>query len=169
MNNQTEELIKKIVSGIRYLVRAVYSDASKMSKQFGLTGPQHMVLRNLYQQGQMSSAQLSRKLHVTPSNITGIIDRLESKGLVTRIQKKGDRRVHLISLTPSGTDLSKNLPDPIERKLISGLANLAPEQVQNLEGSIHQILKLIDVQTGNDYALEFFQVEPLDDEEHSTP
>ncbi len=117
----------------------------------------------------MSSAQLSRKLHVTPSNITGIIDRLESKGLVTRIQKKGDRRVHLISLTPSGTDLSKNLPDPIERKLISGLANLAPEQVQNLEGSIHQILKLIDVQTGNDYALEFFPVEPLDDEEHSTP
>jgi len=168
MSNQTEELIQKIVSGIRYLVRAVYSDASKVSKQFGLTGPQHMVLRNLYRQGQMSSAQLSRKLHVTPSNITGIIDRLESKGLATRIQKKGDRRVHLISLTSSGTDLSKTLPDPIERKLISGLANLAPEEIQNLERSIHQILKLIDVQTGNDYALEFFQIEPLDDEEHST-
>ena len=48
----------------------------KMGKQYGLTGPQSLVLRLLIKEGALSSADLSRQMYVTPSNITGIIDRL---------------------------------------------------------------------------------------------
>ena len=95
--------------------------------------------------GPISSAELSRKLYVTPANITGIIDRLEKKGLVERTRKDGDRRIALITLTESGTNLSKALPDPIESKLISELADLESGHVQMLGLAIKQILTLIDV------------------------
>jgi DNA-binding MarR family transcriptional regulator len=102
----------------------------------------------------MSSADLSRNLFVTPSNITGIIDRLEKKQLVERIKKEGDRRVALIILTARGYELSKTLPDPIMKKFIGELADLEPEHVQLLAMAMNQILNLIDTDEVEEEPLE---------------
>lgn len=147
-------VIKDIVESIRRLVRAENLDSRKMSKEFGLTGPQSLVLRLLVKNGALSSADLSRQMYVTPSNITGIIDRLEKKGLVERIRKQGDRRVALITLTESGQKLGKNIPDPIEKKFINELADLEPEHLQILAMAMNQILNLIDTKGIEDAPLE---------------
>ena len=144
MSAENELIIKEIVDAIRRLYRAVYLDSAKMSRQFGLTGSQSGVLRNLVAHGPLSSAALSRRLYVTPSNITGVIDRLERKGLVERVRKEGDRRIALITLTEKGDELSKSLPDPIEKKLISELGDLEMEHVQLLSMAMNQVLNLID-------------------------
>lgn len=144
MYEKNEMLIKDIVGAIRKFVRAVSLDTFKMSREYGLTGPQSAILRTLFKEGPLSSASLSRRLYVTPSNITGIIDRLENKGFVERTKKKGDRRIALIELTEIGNKLSRELPDPIEKKLISGLADLESGHVRILALVMNQILNLID-------------------------
>jgi DNA-binding MarR family transcriptional regulator len=154
MNPENETVIKDIVGSIRKLVRAVYLDSQKMSRQFGLTGQQSVVLRLLLNNGSMSSADLSRLMYVTPSNMTGIIDRLEKKGLIERMRKEGDRRVTLILLTDTGKGLSKGLPDPFEKKFINQLADLEFDHVQLLAMAMNQILNLIDA--------EDIEAEPLD-------
>jgi len=154
MNPQNESVIQDIVWSIRRLMRAVYLDSQKISKRYGLTGPQSSVLRNLLNNGSMSSADLSRNLFVTPSNITGIIDRLEKKQFVERIKKEGDRRVALITLTQTGQELSKTLPDPIMKKFITQLADLEPEHVQLLAMAMNQILNLIDTEDIEEETLE---------------
>ncbi|MBW2028175.1 MAG: MarR family transcriptional regulator [Deltaproteobacteria bacterium] len=154
MNPENEIVIKEIVGAIRRMVRAVYLDTSKMSRQFGLTGAQSGVLRNLVQDGPLSSVELSRRLHVTPSNITGIIDRLEKKGFVSRTRNSGDRRIVTIALTVDGEKLGRQLPDPVESKLISGLSDLEPLQVQNLRRALDQLLNLIDARYLSDMPLE---------------
>ena len=115
----------------------------------------------------MSSADLSRNLFVTPSNITGIIDRLEKKQLVERIKKEGDRRVALITLTDSGKELSKTLPDPIMKKFIAELADLEPEHVQLLAMAMNQILNLIDTKDVEGEPLEI-DGEPIPIEQEET-
>ena len=112
MKPENQADINELVGSIRKPVRAVYLDSKKMAKRYGLTGPQSAVLRLLVNNGPLSSAELSRRLYVTPSNVTGIIDRLGKKGLVERIRKEGDRWVALINLTESGHRLSKTIPDP---------------------------------------------------------
>ena len=154
MYAESELLIKEVVSTIRKLVRVVSLNSSKINRQYGLTGPQGSVLRILIKEGPLSSASLSRRLYVTPSNITGIIDRLRKKGLVERIKKKGDRRTALITLTESGTELSNSLPDPIEKKLIYELADLEPEHVRKLSLVMNQILNLINAKGVDDAFLE---------------
>ncbi|CAB5103015.1 hypothetical protein D3OALGA1CA_1560 [Olavius algarvensis associated proteobacterium Delta 3] len=134
------------MGSIRRLVRAVSLDSAKMSRQFSLTAPQSGVLRSLASNGPISSAQLSRELYVTPSNITGIIDRLEKKGLVQRVRKEGDRRVALIMLTQAGEQLSSQLPDPIEIKLISALSDLESKKIADLRGALKLMLRLVDAQ-----------------------
>ena len=154
MNPQNESVIQDLVWSIRRLIRAVYLDSQKISKRYGLTEPQSAVVRNLYNNGPMSSADLSRNLFVTPSNITGIIDRLEKKQFVERIKKEGDRRVALITLTDAGKELSKTLPDPIMKKFIAELADLEPEHVQLLAMAMNQILNLIDTKDVEEEPLE---------------
>ena len=149
-----EDVIKDIVESIRRLVRAEYLDSQKMSKQYGLTGPQSLVLRLLIKKGALSSADLSRQMYVTPSNITGIIDRLEKKGLVERIRKQGDRRVALITLTQSGQKLGKTIPDPIEKKIVNQLSDLEPENLQILAMTMNQIINLIDTKGAEEKSLE---------------
>jgi len=150
MEHTNEVLINDIVVRIRRLRRSVYHDYIRTSRQFGLTETQSDVLRTLLTHGTMSSANLSRNLYVTPANITGVIDRLVKKGLVERVRQQVDRRVALISLTESGKELSEQLPDPIENKLISGLENLAPEQVQVLGEAMKKIIDLIGVESTSD-------------------
>ena len=157
MYAENELIIKEIVSAIRKFVRAVALDTFKMSKQHDLTGPQSSILRTLAQYGPLSSASLSRRLYVTPSNVTGIIDRLEKKGLVKRARKEGDRRVALITLTEKGTELSHTLPDPIEKRLIYGLADLEPGHDRTLSQAMNQILNLIDAQGVDDALQEIHQ------------
>jgi DNA-binding MarR family transcriptional regulator len=151
---QKAETIKEIVSAIRQLSRAVYMDSTKMSRRYGLTSPQSGVLRALFTQGPLSSTELSRRLFVTPSNITGIIDRLEKKGLVERLPKARDRRVTMITLTPQGQVRSRGLPDPIEKKLISGLGDLQESAVEDLSDTMRRLIALLDAQEVPDSPLE---------------
>ena len=167
MNPQNESVLQDIVWSIRRLVRAVDLDSQKISKRYGLTEPQSAVLRNLFNIGPMSSADLSRKLYVTPPNITGIIDRLEKKRFVERIKKEGDRRVALITLTEAGQELSKTLPDPIMKKFIAELADLEPEHVQLLAIAMNQILNLIDTEEVEGEPLEL-RSEPVPIEQQET-
>jgi DNA-binding MarR family transcriptional regulator len=156
MAQNTEDVIKEIVESIRRLVRAENLDSQKMSKHYGLTGPQSLVLRLLVKKGSLSSADLSRQMYVTPSNITGIIDRLEKKGLVERNRKPGDRRIALITLTPAGQDKAKTVPDPIEKRFVNQLADLEAEHLQILAMAMNQILNLIDTKEVEDTILEKF-------------
>jgi DNA-binding MarR family transcriptional regulator len=136
--------VKEIAGAVRRLYRAVYQDYSKTIYKYDITGSQSSVLRLLFHNGPLSSADLSRKLYVKPSNITGIIDRLEKKTLVERIRKKDDRRVVLINLTEAGSELSRVLPDPIEEKLISGLGHLEEDELEQISKIMMQVLNIIN-------------------------
>jgi DNA-binding MarR family transcriptional regulator len=57
----------------------------------------------------MSQVELSRTLIMHRSNVTGLIDRLEARGLVTRRDTPGDRRAYAVVLTPAGRTLLKEL------------------------------------------------------------
>ena len=139
-----------IVQLLRRMVGRIYVDSKRMVKRFGLTGPQTLVLRALLHSGPMSSAALAKAIFVTPSNLTGIIDRLEQKGLVTRTRQVTDRRVQLLALTETGGHKAGSLPDPIEEKLAAGLALLDEEQAGAIRAAIEQVVGFIDAEKAPD-------------------
>ena len=73
---------------------------SLLRNQFSVTLPQFDVLSELERAGtQMTMSELSNKLMVSNGNVTGVIDRLEKNGYVTRTRAEHDRRVQFIGLT----------------------------------------------------------------------
>ena len=113
------EWVELTAGAVQELSRAVDMQARQSRKsyqKFGITENQGAILRFLVQYGPQSAIELSKRLYVTPSNMTGIIDRLETKGLINRTRQK-DRRVMDIHLTEKGQRLIQSLPDPVEVKL----------------------------------------------------
>jgi DNA-binding MarR family transcriptional regulator len=136
--------INNLIASIQKLIRTAYVYPLKKSKACDLTLSQNKVVKILAASGSLSSAELSRKLFVTPSNITGIIARLEKKNLVERIRKKNDRRIYLINLTEQGKKIEGLLTDPYEQKIGANLKKIKPERVDELAGAVRQIINLID-------------------------
>ena len=71
---------------------------------FGVTLPKFDVMAALDRKRVgMTMTELSRFLMVSNGNVTGIIDRLASEGMVVRLGHEGDRRATFVRLTPKGT------------------------------------------------------------------
>ena len=83
-------------------------------REFDLMPPQQMLLGLLSEPKPMG--ELAQHMHCDSSNITGIVDRLEERGLVERRAAKGDRRIKLIALTEDGerirTELERRRTQP---------------------------------------------------------
>ena len=96
----------------------IEADARALSADVGLTLPQFDVLAQLLRCGRpMQAYDLSRELLVTKGNLTGIIDRLENKGLIALKPKPGDGRAKLIELTAKGRRIAKKEVTKNENRL----------------------------------------------------
>jgi DNA-binding MarR family transcriptional regulator len=71
----------------------------------GISFPQAYALRLLDPEEPMPMSALADRLFCDASNVTGIVDRLEARGLVERRSAEGDRRVKALGITPAGVEL----------------------------------------------------------------
>jgi DNA-binding MarR family transcriptional regulator len=80
-------------------------EADRVLQGFGLTQAQFdilMLLRYQTADGSADQTTLGKMLVVNRSNVTGLVDRMEREGLVTRIGDPADRRVKRVRMTPAG-------------------------------------------------------------------
>ena len=64
------------------LVHALQSASKRMATKVGMTGPQRLVIRIVGQRPGLSAGELAEILHVHPSTLTGVLQRLGQRGLI---------------------------------------------------------------------------------------
>ena len=83
---------------------------------------------------------------IKSSTVTGIIDRLEQKGLVKRLRNSPDRRVITIELTETGKKLARDAPPPIQQKIVDGLKRLSEAETDQIVLGLTKLTNMLDVQ-----------------------
>lgn len=73
-------------------------------RELGLTPAQFDIIATLGNTAGMSFKELGEKTLITKGTLTGVVDRLESKGLVRRAARLDDRRSSIVQLTQAGQD-----------------------------------------------------------------
>ena len=107
---------------------------SLFRRNFSVTLPQFDVLSELERAGkQLTMSELSRELMVSNGNVTGVIDRLEKSGFVTRTRAEHDRRIQYIRLTPTGRKEFNRMARRHERWLEDLLSDLSFADMANLQ------------------------------------
>ena len=100
-----------------------------LHRSFETTLPRFDVLAQLQRAGKpLSMGDLSRRLMVTNGNVTGLVDRLKSEGLVDRRRADGDRRVQIVSLTPEGAASFERMAADNRRWVTGMMAGLSREE-----------------------------------------
>jgi len=96
------------------LVRLLFAQRANLppvAAELRLSPAQCHVLHLIEPDRPMPMGQIAETLACDASNVTGLVDRLESRGLVRRRPSAGDRRVKVLVLTPSGARLRALLLD----------------------------------------------------------
>ena len=86
--------------------------------------------------GATTPGQIAKALHVTPAVITGLVDRMERRGYVQRLESQADRRMVLLELTVSGEDARMLANEALTREIRGKLAKLSANERQNVASSI---------------------------------
>lgn len=111
------------------------SVSKKMESLHGVTSPQRLVLRIVGLQPGISAGRVAEILHVHPSTLTGILQRLQSRGLLLRKVDPKDARRALLHLTAKGrrlTEPKSGLQEQAIRRLLQRLPHLV--------GPAHELL-----------------------------
>jgi DNA-binding MarR family transcriptional regulator len=138
----------EILTGLRKIIRSVNLESKRIEKQFGISIPQLLCLNFLHNQAgfQASQKQIKDFLSLNASTVTGIINRLEKKGLVAKLPKREDRRVSYITITAKGADLIQNTPELLHERLTQKLKSLSSEHLEELRHAFQVIADFLDVE-----------------------
>ena len=109
----------------------------RLKTEFDTTLPRFDVMAALYRTSDgMLMSDLSRFLLVSNGNVTGIVDRLVSEGLVTRARRNGDRRTSMVRLTEEGSESFAAIAAAHEGWVGELLGNVSEDEARRLTGML---------------------------------
>lgn len=133
-----DPVTREVVDLIGTVVARYYAEYELAAAHHSLTGAQARVLALLAREP-TPMRQVARQLKCEPSNVTGIVDRLESRGLVERRPDPADRRVKLAAATAEGLDTADRLRTSLDFAR-APLAGLTPAERTLLRDLLHRML-----------------------------
>lgn len=131
-----KEVSQELIDHLFFLHKAMHRGMESDSLKSGITVPQRSVLGMLVRYGSLSVKELSQKVELSHSTISGIVDRLENKGLVKRFQDPQDRRFTKVTISAEVYDYVQN---KMRHYMFSGIVDAfknatAEEQAKILDG-----------------------------------
>ncbi|MFC7931051.1 MarR family winged helix-turn-helix transcriptional regulator [Streptomyces cinereoruber] len=111
--SRTDPVTLEVVELIGAVVARYYEEYEQAAAQHALTGAQARVL-GLLSLEPLPMRRIAQKLKCEPSNITGIVDRLEARGLVERRPAPEDRRVKVAAPTDEGRAVARRLRESLD-------------------------------------------------------
>ncbi|MFR9791373.1 MarR family winged helix-turn-helix transcriptional regulator [Streptomyces sp. MB22_4] len=121
--SRPDGLTLDVVELIAEVVARYHADYDDAAAAHALTGAQAKLL-SLLSLGPLPMRKLAQKLKCEPSNVTGIVDRLEARGLAERRPDPADRRVKMAAATEEGLRVARDLREGLRfaREPLAGLS-----------------------------------------------
>jgi DNA-binding MarR family transcriptional regulator len=129
---------------ISFYLGKAYQRVTQSAKQrlapYGVTPVQYALLKVLWEQDNLTGAELGERLVLDSSTMTGLLDRLEVAGLIKRLADATDRRINRIVLTERGRDLQEPLDRAMDQMNVDFLGEFSPEERQCLRSTLNALV-----------------------------
>jgi len=143
-NNNNKDLSEEILATLRQISRAMSIYSKSLEKHYGLTSPQLIILQELSHDDYIAIGEIARKISLSQATVTDIIDRLITKGLVTRTKNNLDRRQVLIKITPDGKSIISKKPSLLQKEFLTKFAQLQRWEKHLLLSSVEKIASMME-------------------------
>jgi DNA-binding MarR family transcriptional regulator len=137
MAQQMEAQLHGIRRRLRRRLEAEYAKGE-------VTGPQRLVMEALVQSRGMSLKELTEKVGLAHSTVSGIVDRLEKRGMVTRHTPAQDRRMTQIAVSRAVRDfMQKKAPELTLHPLVDALRRASREDRKAVRTGLDTLARLL--------------------------
>ena len=132
--------VAKLFQEVMHLFR---QNMSKVFEDTGMTAPQNMVIGILSKEKTLKISELSTKLSLSNSTVSGIIDRLEKQGMVERKRSEQDKRVVYVSISSDFKEMHQNFHKHLEESIANIMNKGTPEELDKIFVGLDSLKKLL--------------------------
>ena len=134
----------QFLQGVWELVHALDVRSKRMAQTLGVTGPQRLVIRVVGQKPSQTASEIAQMLGKHPSTLTGVLARLEQRGLITREVDAEDRRRARFTLTTGGKKIDRERRGTVEAATRRALTRLDGAAVEALLGGMSVLVEELE-------------------------
>ena len=146
-----DELTARIVGGFHEIIGGFRCSGTGRLVKLGVSMTHMHVLWMLQHHGDLPMSRMAELLDVSDSNATGIVDRMEERGLVERVRVPGDRRVVLVRISIGGAQALDEIEAIKKDRFQSILSHLDGEQLGRCAQAFDDIRGAIAEELGPDH------------------
>lgn len=139
-----DSVAEAMLDALRRIMRAMDLRSRFLATRYGLTVPQLAVLQALSRGGPVSIGRLTDAVHLSQATVTGILDRLETRGLVRRHRSATDKRRVRAELTPDGEKILAGAPSLLQESFTAELARLPEWERTQILSSLQRVAAMLE-------------------------
>jgi DNA-binding MarR family transcriptional regulator len=133
----------QIVIALRRTSQAIDIWSRQLLQRYGLTSPQLATLREIQAGKNVTTGTLAAALHLSQPTVTGILTRLEQRGLILRERSEVDRRSVLASITEEGGRLIAESPPLLRDSFCQELMKLSQPEREQILKILQQVAEMM--------------------------
>ncbi|MGC6478790.1 MAG: MarR family winged helix-turn-helix transcriptional regulator [Flavobacteriaceae bacterium] len=144
----TSQKYAKLMTGIRKIVRAINLESKRVQKELDISIPQLLTLKYLQDCDDYKSTMKEIKgfLSLNASTVTGIVSRLEQKGLIARLPDPKDKRSTPIILTSKGNEVLIQSNESLHERISKNLEVIDEDEFSRIINSLETLIDLFNIQ-----------------------
>lgn len=139
------DTVEDCVQTLNEIFRQIDVFSKHSLRTYGVSGPQLWALRTIRDAGSVTMGELAAGMHLHVSTVTGIIDRLQAAGLVTRTRSEIDRRVMQLAVTAKGRAIVLKAPEPPRSLMARGLEKLRAGELSRMRSCLYLLAGMMGV------------------------
>lgn len=137
--SKKEKFREAAIYGLACVYSLIEKEISDYLRPYNLTPAKFnamMVIKHVGRNTGLSQIEIGRRLIVTASNMTRLIDKLQKEGFIERLNEKGDRRINRIKISKKGSDVLDKVWPGYYAKLMEVTSLLGKEELRQLSQAI---------------------------------
>ncbi len=135
----------RVLQSVRRITQRVEQHSKHLNATYDITSPQLIALLAVAQLGPSTLKSIGLAIHLSPSTVVGIVDRLEEKKLVVRTRDAQDRRNVFVALTTEGQLLADDAPSAMPPGFVNALNALPESDRSALVAMLERFAGLLEV------------------------
>jgi DNA-binding MarR family transcriptional regulator len=141
-----EPIENQVLFALRRIIRSIDIHSRVLGKNYGLTGPQLVVLQEISRHAEISPGRLAKAVSLSQATVTGILDRLKQRGLVTQRRSECDRRSVLVRSTRDANHMLAAGPPIMQLSFIEAFNNLENWEQTMILSSLQRLVVLMEAE-----------------------
>jgi len=146
LGNTYERRYREILISLRKIIQAIDLHSRSLSKKFGLTGPQLVILETVSNHESISVTSLAKSISLSQATVTDIINRLVRNGYLIKRKSEKDKRQVRISLSEKGASVLDQAPPPLQETFIERFSNLDDWEQLMILSAFERVVRMMSAE-----------------------